>query len=322
MPTIGETENPTTAIPELSNVAQILYSTILSCCLVSCFAGNGLVLLSLKRYPNLRTPANAILGSLALADLLTGLTFTVWIYNLLSEDFGGVLANIQAGVSSTLIATASLHIALISIDRFVSIRYALRYLSLVTMTRVLKLLALVWSSTLTIVGLVAFLTTIIAPNSDAKRIMLYRSLRTTGLYSHSVHPLLVTYKILVLVLFFGLPFAVIFISYAYVAKIVHEKKRTIASEIVNRITMVNAKGTKTLFIVFLLYSILNMPYVIVTAFQLLNTNLKLHSILRPLLVLASLAPSCNPFMYAYRDRHFKQAFRKILSYESGEFASR
>lgn len=293
--------------------SQIVGLSVLPCCIIVCVTGNVLVLLSLKRYQNLRSPANVILGSLAISDLLMSLPMFIRMYSLSVKDFKGVHADIEAGISTTLIATASLHIALISIDRFISIRYALRYISIVTMTRVLKALVLLWSAAVIVVGLVLLLTASLAPHSDAKRILFYRKPQMTGTDEYDFQPWVICYKSAVILIFSILPLIIMIASYVYISKIAYVKRKRIRSELVRSAT-VNAKCTKTLFIVVFLYTFLNAPYTFMSVIQISdgNPNRRMHLVSTILLQLASTASCCNPYIYAYRDRHFKQAFKKIL----------
>jgi hypothetical protein len=298
-------------LPEAFRIAEAVF---LSCCVALCLAGNTLILLSLKRHPTLRTPANVILGSLAFSDLLMAIPMFIMIHTLAARNFTGVHMDIQAGISTTLVATASLHIGLISLDRFISIRYALRYVSLVTMSRIAKLLALIWGVAVSLVGMVLLLTATLAPNSDAKWILFYRRPPITEHHNtHDFHPLVIVYKTLVFVLFFFLPFTTMVTSYVYVSKVVYNKRRSIRSELPAIAPVTNAKCTKTIFIVMTLYTILNIPYSVVSVIQILDEHLKLSYCPRVFLAIASLASCCNPYIYAYRDRHFKQAFKKIVT---------
>ena len=284
----------------------------LGCCTVLCITGNTLVLLSLKRYPYLRTPARVILGSLAMCDLIMAFPMLIKIYSWAAIDFNGAHADIQAGLSTTLVSTASLHICLISIDRFISIRYALRYISIVTMTRIAKILTLIWCITITIVGFVMLFTAAVAPDSGAKSILFYRKPRVKGFNIHQIPPWVIFYKTLTFVLFFVLPLVTMIACYVYIGRIAYAKRRSIRSELVV-VAPGNRKNTKTIFIVVVLYSILNAPFSVVCVLQILDKNLSLVNWTVFLLFIASLASCVNPYIYAYRDRHFKQAFKKILS---------
>ena len=293
--------------------SKVLGNTVLlGCCVVLCVTGNTLVLLSLKRYAYLRTPAKVILGSLAMCDLLMALPMFIKVYSWIARDFNGAHADIQAGLSTTLVATASLHIGLISIDRFISIRYALRYISVVTMTKVAKLLPLIWGISVTLVGLVMLFTATLAPDSPAKLILFYRKPRMKEFNKHDIHPWVIFYKKLLFILFFVLPFITMVTCYVYISGVAYVKRRSIRSELM-AIAPVNGKNTKTIFIVVVLYSILNAPYSVVCLLQILNKDLSLVYSIEYLLVIASLASSINPYIYAYRDRHFKHAFKKILT---------
>lgn len=294
-------------------VAYISNTLALSVSTVLCLVGNTLVLLSLLRYSNLRTPTNAILGSLAMSDLLMAAPMLIRLYCTAAGDFVGTHVDIQAGMSTTLVANASLHTGLISLDRFISIRYALRYNSIVTMNRIVRLLVLIWSAAFVSVGLVVLLFATVAPNSDALSILLYRR-STTDYDNTAFHPGVIFYKIFAFVLFFCLPVIIVVASYVYVGKIAYAKRRFVHAESARpEPAHPNAKSTKTVFIVVLLYFIFHAPFSVVTVIQSVHMDLNLRYWPTISLGIASLASCCNPYIYAYRDRNFKQAFKKILT---------
>ena len=276
---------------------------------VLCLLGNALVLISLKRYPQLRTPANVILGSLATVDLLMALPLVMMVYSLATRDFKA--SDLQAGLMSTLVASASLHIGLISIDRFISIRYALKYITIVTMKRVCGVLVIIWSVAFTLVGLVLLLAGMLDSDPQHKQILFFRKPRIRGgPHEHQFATWVLVYKCLTAILFYCLPLLTILISYAYIGKVAYGKRRSICSEAM-RFWAVHLKRTKTIFIVVAIFFIFNSPYVIVSMIYMLNSGLR--GLLIGTLLISSLASCCNPFVYAYRGRHFKQAFKKILT---------
>ena len=312
--TINGTTDPKHHRHQLPLEAEMACAVFSSFCIVLCATGNVLVLLSLKRYTNLRTPANVILGSLAISDLFMIVPMFLGIYSFAVDNFKGIHADVGAGIAATLIATASLHIALISVDRFISIRCALRYISIVTMTRVVKALVFLWSTAVIVVGLVLLLTASLVPHSDAKSILFYRKPQITETHEYDFEPWVICYKSLVVIVFFILPFVVMVASYAHISQVARVKRNVIRSELVNSVTA-NAKCTKTLFIVVFLYTFLNAPYSLMSVVQIVtgNENKKMPLVSSPLLQVAMLASCCNPYIYAYRDRRFKQACKKILS---------
>lgn len=118
---------------------------------LSATVGNSLILLSVWRTPNLRTPSNILLCCLAFADFLVGLI--VQPTNALQIIFE-IKQNLQAYCVAKILTTGSLSwicagvsflvITAISVERFLAIKLHLRYESIVTVRRVLLVVLIFW----------------------------------------------------------------------------------------------------------------------------------------------------------------------------------
>lgn len=116
---------------------------------LAAFIGNSLVILTVYRTPVLRTINNCLLTSLAVADLLTGsIAVPIYIGNLLlfRNPFqkSSVLSNAVDASGIVIYISSTYSICAVSVDRFVSVKYALRYNSIMTFRRCSYVIASIW----------------------------------------------------------------------------------------------------------------------------------------------------------------------------------
>ena len=123
---------------------------------VSAAVSNLLVLVSIWRTPSLRSPSNVLIFSLAVSDLGVGLiTDPIYVVYLLAQHSGSTRAFCVAAVAlrfaGTLLTSASLAIlTAISIDMYLALCLHLRYQELVTVDRMVRVVAGIWLSSITI----------------------------------------------------------------------------------------------------------------------------------------------------------------------------
>ena len=105
--------------------------------------GNALVLAAIARTPSIHSTSMILLCSLAVSDLLVGLIAQpIFIAGLLTRDDFVQNLSVIAGFSTcsvTLCTTTS-----ISVDRFMALRYHMRYPTLVTKSRVRNAILAIW----------------------------------------------------------------------------------------------------------------------------------------------------------------------------------
>ena len=130
----------------LSTLFKALQTTVLCVVFLANLLGNICVCLAVIRVSSLRRrPMASILASLALSDIAS-LSFTlfrlVWVY-----DVKAACMNYQYffTILTTLLYVSSVHICLLSCDRFVAIVHPLRYKEVVTKERVRRALVFAWS---------------------------------------------------------------------------------------------------------------------------------------------------------------------------------
>ncbi|XP_068745817.1 histamine H2 receptor-like [Montipora capricornis] len=114
--------------------------------------GNGSVIIAVIVNKNLRSVTNALLVSLAFADLPVG----VVIFPLIavtqrhgpSLPYGQQLCHTTIFLTEVFLSASCLHLLFISMDRYMAINKALRYKAIVTTRRVACVIIFIWSLSL------------------------------------------------------------------------------------------------------------------------------------------------------------------------------
>ncbi|XP_041791200.1 trace amine-associated receptor 13c-like [Chelmon rostratus] len=127
---------------------DMFIKTLLCCITLLTVTLNLLVIVSISHFRQLQTPTNLILLSLAVSDLLVGLTaMPSEVFILQSCHFQGKISCALLYLSSFTLTSASVgNMVLISVDRYVAICYPLRYSSMLTPSRVKICVSLCWIS--------------------------------------------------------------------------------------------------------------------------------------------------------------------------------
>ena len=112
--------------------------------ILTCILGNALVLTAIIRTPSIRSPSMIMLCSLAVSDLLVGfIAQPLFIADeLIKKNF--VLYRVSAMIGFSVCGVSLATITLISIDRFLAVRYHMRYTTLVRQSRVTSIIIIIW----------------------------------------------------------------------------------------------------------------------------------------------------------------------------------
>lgn len=137
--------------------SQVVWVGIfLSVFILVAIVGNMLVILSVVCNKHLQTVTNYFIVNLAMADLLLSiivLPFSASLEVLGCWVFGRVFCNIWAAVDVLCCTASILSLCIISIDRYIGVKYCLKYPSIMTERRAVAVLLVVWvSSTVISVG--------------------------------------------------------------------------------------------------------------------------------------------------------------------------
>ncbi|XP_022071754.1 alpha-1D adrenergic receptor [Acanthochromis polyacanthus] len=128
----------------------------LSVFILVAIVGNILVILSVVCNKHLQTVTNFFIVNLAMADLLLSiivLPFSASLEVLGCWVFGRVFCNIWAAVDVLCCTASILSLCIISVDRYIGVKYCLKYPTIMTERKAVAILLLVWvSSTVISVG--------------------------------------------------------------------------------------------------------------------------------------------------------------------------
>ena len=263
---------------------------------------NALVIFAVATRRRLRNNSTILLASLAGADLLTGLVvlpfaFAIDLKRLLGFDSFCLLEKAFT-VTLAMVTYASIsHLVMISIDRFIAIKYPLRYQEIVTETRILISIVLAWGFTLlvTINELVLALI-----DSDS----------AYSIYSHV--------NTIIQIAIGTLSIVVISLSYGYIysetrRQVKRLKAEQLPQEEVQRIRNDRTAAT-TLAIILIVLVATYLPTIVLTALS--------SSIAAPPRFICItwsgvggtcvLGPLCNPIIYCWRMKNLRRTFLEIL----------
>ncbi|XP_066501361.1 alpha-1A adrenergic receptor [Hoplias malabaricus] len=141
--TVGNTSS--SAPFSLSRAVAV--AVVLGAFIVFAIVGNILVILSVVCNRHLRIPTNYFIINLAMADLLLGTTVLPVSATLEVLDrwlFGRIFCDIWAAVDVLCCTASIMSLCVISIDRYIGVRYPLQYPSIVTERRALLAMLGVW----------------------------------------------------------------------------------------------------------------------------------------------------------------------------------
>ena len=118
--------------------------------IVTCIGGNFLLIRAFCKFSNLRTASNLILVSLCIADCFIAMTFILDIIHLALKNVKLIsnLCQIISSLTLCITIVIVLHLALISVERFIAVKFPLRYNSILTNRRALLASVVLWVSTL------------------------------------------------------------------------------------------------------------------------------------------------------------------------------
>lgn len=121
--------------------------------ILSAIVGNILVILSVACNRHLQTVTNYFIINLAIADLLlstTVLPFSAIFEVLDSWIFGRIFCDIWAAVDVLCCTASIMSLCIISVDRYIGVKYSLKYPTIMTEKKAVIILVVVWLSSMVI----------------------------------------------------------------------------------------------------------------------------------------------------------------------------
>ncbi|XP_052538432.1 alpha-1D adrenergic receptor isoform X2 [Tympanuchus pallidicinctus] len=135
------------------DVQAVGVGVFLAIFILSAIVGNILVILSVACNRHLQTVTNYFIVNLAIADLLlstTVLPFSATLEVLGFWVFGRIFCNIWAAVDVLCCSASIMSLCIISVDRYIGVKYSLKYPTIMTERKAGVILVVVWLSSMVI----------------------------------------------------------------------------------------------------------------------------------------------------------------------------
>lgn len=269
---------------------------------IICF-GNGLTIAAVFKFHWLQTLTNMFVTSLAVADFLMGAVLpfhaVLFLYpSLLNEKYVCLLRY----CTILLPGNASLmNLLFIAVDRYIAIIYPLHYFQMITPTRNIIILVIIW----TYCTVMSYMP--LAWNTWYDRM----TCEFTGVipYSYTVLMVVCQYFILTTIML-ALYCKILIVARSQRCKpgpsVGWEKPEAVQSR-------KNTKGALLLAVVLVIFLLSFSPFCLLVLIQTTlynNDTLNLIGGFSTLLLVAN--SGMNPFIYGWKNREFKRAFKKLL----------
>lgn len=261
---------------------------------------NIMVMIVVKTRPPLRNNYNVLLACLAGTDLMTGalgqpLFAAEQIYRItgsFESDSVCVLKSASGVFAVTSVIASVQHLALLSIERYIAIKYPYKYVEIVTKRRLTSTVIFAWSTS-------AFLTVLTAMYS------------VNNLFNSFFRNFIMVGSISIL----------IFCQIAVYLEARKQVRKIKAQQISVEAKEMFLKDKKALHTTTIVIGIVLLSYVPLITFRLVLKPLLsspamkfvLESGVRSLLLCNSV---CNPLIYCARNREFRRAFERLLLRQS------
>ena len=276
-----------------------------------------LVIVAVKRYPQLHTPTNYLIFNLAVADLLVGLglPYLATFHIVPQLNFMKYACLVRYFIISATCLESSWTLVLISLDRFLAIEFPLRYTYYINNNRTIAIaIGVTWIYTILFT-----LTPMMGWNAWYRE----PSICTYADLMDPVYTLVLVAHFIVMVVLMVCLYGRIF----WTAK--RQSRRISAVEhhvhhdpthTGNKIAKGISKATRVLILVLGVYLLTWTPFALVItgqAIMALNGNPNFNN---PTLVYAEVITGLigitnsvwNPMIYAWKNQQYRRAFRKIL----------
>ncbi|UJR36080.1 hypothetical protein I4U23_028816 [Adineta vaga] len=316
------TEHPRTHT-KTSSTGQLIagiisYSSIILLSII----GNVIVVTAICRVQRLRHPTNFILMSLAIADLLVTTTVMIpgFIYEMKKQwIFGQVFCNIWVANDITFCTASILHLVAVSFDRYVAIENPLKYKQKMTKRTIFIIIGGIWLISVLISYAPVLLGFYSQTKTDGHLSDTPCAVRPNRIYS-IVSSLTSFYIPLIIILFL---YGRIFITArkhsrelqkleSIIKRLHSDEKFVIESAKWNK----NIKAIRTLGIVVGVFVLCWLPFFIMYL-GLPYCNDCLDSSIERFITWIGYANSfCNPMIYAFSNKEFRNAFFEILHYNN------
>ena len=283
------------------------------------------VLRAFHKFRNLRTASNNILVSLSIADGLLAIPLILDIIQLCLKYNAAIrphmrmhiLKEVDGTITLFLLSVIVLHLSLMSSERFIAIKFALRYQAIVTKRRARIVSIAMWLWALVVI--VAFPEVLQwATEKDCRKFPREMSevINTTEVRRIRWHLVFQASSM------FLVPLLIILCSYTYIFIVSYKQRQHVREQgryIPGMPTVKHhMKGARTLAIVVALCLLSIIALLVVTSLRIFcGKSLKdrHHQMLLEKIVYdvaMFLNAICNPLIYGWKNEEFRNAFRKML----------
>ena len=287
---------------------------------VAAVLGSYFVLRAFHKFRNLRTASNNILVSLSIADGLIAipLILDIILYNVGNRSPFYNLREVSGTVTLFLLSVIVLHLSLMSSERFIAIKFALRYQAIVTKRRARIVSIAMWLWALVIVIALPWTLYGITGHNDFREFP-----REMHQDSDKAQELNIRWHfVFTAASMFLVPLLIIICSYTYIFIVSYKQRQRVRKQGRDFPGMPTIKhemkGARTLAIVVALCLLSIIPILVVTSLRVFWSKLLGGHLHQKLLqhivynVAMFLNAACNPLFYGWRNEEFRNAFRKML----------
>ncbi|CAF3390328.1 unnamed protein product [Rotaria socialis] len=301
-------------------IGIIAYSIIIILSII----GNVIVVTAILRVQRLRHPTNFILMSLAIADLLV--TTTVMIPGFISEIkqkwiFGRIFCNIWVANDITFCTASILHLVAVSFDRYVAIENPLKYKQKMTKRTIFIIIGCIWLISV----LLSYGPVLFGVYSQSRTGTVSPDPTVCGMRPNLIYSIISSstsfYIPLIIILFlYGRIFITArkhsheLLKLENIIKRLHSNEKfVLESSKWNK----NMKAIRTLGIVVGVFMACWLPFfVMYLLLAYCNYKCVTPNIERYITWIGYANSFCNPVIYAFSNKEFRNAFFEILHYNN------
>ena len=283
--------------------------------------GSYFVLRAFHKFRNLRTASNNILVSLSIADGLLAIPLILDIIHLClkysDSDCSRILKEVYGTITLFLLSVIVLHLTLLSSERFIAIKFALRYQAIVTKRRARNVSIAMW--------LWALFVTVAVPEilqkatgKDLRKV--HRQIKADIDTCEVLH--IRWHLVFQAASMFLVPLLIILCSYTYIFIVSYKQRQHVREQgrdIPGMPTVKHLmKAAHTLAIVVALCLLSIIALLVVTSLRIFFGKLlggRGHKMLPEKIVYyvaMFLNAICNPLFYGWKNEEFRNACRKML----------
>ena len=301
----------------------IILTTVHVSLTVATVFGSYLIIRAFCKFNSLRTAFNVILVSLSIADGLLAVPLVLDIIKFMALSESLRVLHISSFLSFFLLSVIILHLALISVERFIAVKFALRYHTIVTNRRALiaSIVMWLWAAAIQFVFPLALKTSSSDDFQRLRQAINPFSRTREGPPDHDLCSLTRGFLSFLVISLLIIPLMIILCSYSYIFIVSRQHRQQIREqEDIPGMPSIKQemKGARTLAIVVAVCLLSIVPLLVVTCLRFFGKVPECRHPKRRYIkfivydLATGLNATCNPLVYGWRNEEFRSAFRKLL----------